>query len=155
MRQSPRWGRDIFLNINTIIALIRHVRAFPLLLRQCRNLINGVTKLELCICTASHLPPWPPLHCILFYWIIHLKSRSEENDRATSLLDAVRNFVGESNFNHLTRPPALFNGYREDNNNEEFGSEQADLKELEGSENENKTDVSQSETSLDSNDNVE
>ena len=128
---------------------------FPFLLRQCRNLINGLTKLELCTSQSPSSLASAALYSFLLNYSSEILARSEENDRATSLLDAVRNFVGESNFNHLTRPPALFNGYREDNNNEEFESEQADLKELEGSENENKTDVSQSETSLDSNDNVE
>ena len=124
-------------------------------MRQCRNLINGLTKLELCTSQSPSSLASAALYSFLLNYSSEILARSEENDRATSLLDAVRNFVGESNFNHLTRPPALFNGYREDNNNEEFESEQADLKELEGSENENKTDVSQSETSLDSNDNVE
>ena len=128
---------------------------FPFLLRQCRNLINGLTKLDLCPSQSPSSLASAALYSFLLNYSSEILARSEENDRATSLLDAVRNFVGESNFNHLTRPPALFNGYREDNNNEEFESEQADLKELEGSENENKTDVSQSETSLDSNDNVE
>ena len=128
---------------------------FPFLLRQCRNLINGLAKIELCTSQSPSCLASAALYSFLLNYSSEILARSEENDRATSLLDAVRNFVGESNFNHLTRPPALFNGYREDNNNEEFESEQADLKELEGSENENKTDVSQSETSLDSNDNVE
>ena len=88
--------------------------------------------------------------------------RSEENDRATSLLEAVRNFVGENNFNNSK--PLVCNGFHERNNNEEDGDEDAvddesllkNTEDTNGSENgNNETDASQYQNSLDSNDNLE
>ena len=88
--------------------------------------------------------------------------RSEENDRATSLLEAVRNFVGENNFNNSK--PLVCNGFHERNNNDEDGDEDAvddesllkNTEDTNGSENgNNETDASQYQNSLDSNDNLE
>ena len=86
--------------------------------------------------------------------------RSEENDRATSLLEAVRNFVGENNFNNSK--PLVCNGFHERNNNEEEEEVEDDESLLKNtddtnpSENgNNETDASQYQNSLDSNDNLE
>ena len=92
--------------------------------------------------------------------------RSEENDRATSLLEAVRNFVGENNYNNSK--PLVCNGFHERNNNDDEDVEDEDeveddeslLKNTDdtnASENgNNETDVSQyQENSLDSNDNLD
>ena len=87
--------------------------------------------------------------------------RSEESDRATSLLEAVRNFVGENNFNNSK--PLVCNGFHERNNNDEDEDEVEDDESLlkntddtAASENgNNETDASQYQNSLDSNDNLE
>ena len=85
--------------------------------------------------------------------------RSEENDRATSLLEAVRNFVGENNFN--SSKPLVCNGFHERNNNgeDEVEDDESLLKNTDdtaASENgNNETDASQYQNSLDSNDNLE
>ena len=84
--------------------------------------------------------------------------RSEENDRATSLLEAVRNFVGENNFNHSK--PLVCNGFHERNNNDEDEVDDESLlkntDDTNASENgNNETDASQYQNSLDSNDNLE
>ena len=85
--------------------------------------------------------------------------RSEENDRATSLLEAVRNFVGENNFNNSK--PLVCNGFHERNNNgeDEVEDDESLLKNTDDtapSENgNNETDASQYQNSLDSNDNLE
>ena len=88
--------------------------------------------------------------------------RSEENDRATSLLEAVRNYVGENNFNNSK--PLVCNGFHERNNNGEIEVEDDesllkntdDTNDTNASENgNNETDASQYQNSLDSNDNLE
>lgn len=101
------------------------------------------------------------------YFIKCFFKRSAENDRAASLLEAVRSYVGENNFKNLNKENGnlttsmtrsmirtvstinLKNGFAETNNNEQESREE----EVENCFESNDTDVSQN--SFNSSENVE